>query len=111
MATTQNFIEYVCEQLDGIGDIRYRKMFGEYLIYLNDKPVLTVCDNIVYVKQLECIANEMQSAKTGFPYEGTKEHYILDVDNADFAKNIILKVESVTPLPKKRAKKPKTAEN
>lgn len=25
MATTQDYIEYVCEQLDGAGDIRYKK--------------------------------------------------------------------------------------
>lgn len=28
MATTQEYIEYVCEQISGVGDIRYRKMFG-----------------------------------------------------------------------------------
>ena len=39
MATTVEYIEYVCEQIREIGDIRYKKMFGEYMIYVNDKPV------------------------------------------------------------------------
>ena len=29
MATDINYIRYVCEQVEGIGAIRYRKMFGE----------------------------------------------------------------------------------
>lgn len=105
MATTVDFIEYVCEQLQGIGDLRYRKMFGEYMVYLNEKPVAIVCNNTAFVKQLDCIADLMQTAKTGFPYKGAKEHYVLDVDDADFARKIVTLVENVTPLPKKKPSK------
>lgn len=105
MATTVDFIEYICEQLQGIGDLRYRKMFGEYMVYLNEKPVVIVCDNTAFVKQLDCIADLMQTAKTGFPYKGAKEHYVLDVDDADFARKIVTLVENVTPLPKKKPSK------
>lgn len=107
MASTVDFIEYIIEQLQGSGELRYRKMFGEYMIYLNDKPIFTVCDNTVYVKKLDIIADLMQDAKTGAPYQGAKEHYILEMDDADFARNIALKVESVTPLPKKKPAKSK----
>jgi TfoX/Sxy family transcriptional regulator of competence genes len=41
MATTQDYIEYVCERLPDCGNVRYRKMFGEYMVYINDKPLLT----------------------------------------------------------------------
>lgn len=105
MATTQEYIEYVCEQISGVGDIRYRKMFGEYMVYLNDKPVVIVCDNIAYVKKLPCIVDKMRNAECGHPYEGAKEHYILDIDNSDFCREIIKAVEEVTPLPKSRKKK------
>ncbi|MCI8412108.1 MAG: transcriptional regulator [Clostridia bacterium] len=105
MATTQEYIEYVCEQIGGIGDTRYRKMFGEYMVYLNDKPVVIVCDNIPYVKKLPCIEERMKNAECGHPYKGAKEHYILDIDNSAFCKEIIKAVEEVTPLPKSRKKK------
>ena len=59
MATSIEFIEYVCEQVSGIGIVRYRKMFGEYMVYINDKPILLVCDNTVFVKELECIKELM----------------------------------------------------
>lgn len=51
MATTQDYMEYVRERLPECGDVRYRKMFGEYMVYVNDKPLLTVCDNTVFVKR------------------------------------------------------------
>lgn len=104
MATSIDFINYVCEQISGVGEIRYRKMFGEYLVYVNDKPVITVCDNMAFVKKLECIEELMEGAEIGFPYEGAKEHYILDIDNSEFSKIVIGKVEEVTPLPKKKSK-------
>ncbi len=104
MATTTNFINYVCEQLDGIGDITYKKMFGEYMVYLNNKPVIIVCDNTAFVKKLNCIKELMENASCGFPYKGAKEHYILDIDNSDFSKEIVLEIEKVTPVPKKKNK-------
>ncbi len=104
MATTINFINYVCEQLEGIGDISYKKMFGEYMVYLNNKPVIIVCDNIAFVKKLECIKELMKDADVGFPYNGAKEHYILDIDNAEFSKEVVIEIEKVTPIPKSRKK-------
>jgi len=105
MATAADYIEFVCEQLSGIGVVRSRKMFGEYMIYVNDKPILLVCDNTVYVKMHEAIADLMKNSETGTPYDGAKEHYILDVDNAEFSKQVIQTLEPLTPLPKPKKKK------
>ena len=105
MATSVDFINYVCEQIVGVGDIRYRKMFGEYMVYVNDKPILLVCDNTVYLKQLDCIIEKMQKSCKGFPYKGAKEHYILDVEDADFSREIIMILEPFIPIPKPKKKK------
>lgn len=105
MATTNEYIEYVCEQIQGVGEIRYQKMFGEYMVYVNQKPVIIVCDNVPYVKMLDCIKDQMQTAKTGYPYKGAKEHYVLDIDNREFCKSVVSEIEKVTPIPKKKGKK------
>ncbi len=105
MATTQEYIEYVCEQISGIGEIRYKKMFGEYMVYVNDKPVIIVCNNIAFVKKLECIEEKRQDAEVGFPYKGAKEHYILDIDNREICHQVVTEVEKVTPVPKPKKKK------
>ena len=57
MPSNPDYIEFVCEQIRSTGDIRYRKMFGEYMIYLNDKPLFLVCDNTVYEKCLMKLKN------------------------------------------------------
>jgi len=105
MATTNEYIEYVCEQIKGVGEIRYKKMFGEFMVYVNDKPIIIVCNNVPFVKQLDCIKNVMENAETGFPYKGAKEHYILDIDNSEFCKSVIIELEKVTPIPKSKKKK------
>lgn len=105
MATTDEYIEYVCEQIKGIGEIRYKKMFGEFMVYVNDKPVIIVCNNVAYVKKLDCIEEFMKEADTGYPYKGAKEHYVLDIDNVEFCQEIVSKIEEVTPIPKPRKKK------
>ena len=106
MATTIEYIEYICEQIKGIGEIRYKKMFGEFMVYVNEKPVITVCNNTAFVKKLDSIQEMMQNAETGFPYKGAKEHYILDVDESDFCQKVVSEIEKVTPLPKPRKSKP-----
>lgn len=108
MATTIDFIEFVCEQISGTGAVSYKKMFGEYMVYINGKPILLVCENTVFVKMLDCIADKMQGAEKGVPYGGAKEHYILDIDNANFSKKIVSILEPVTPFPKSKTKKSKT---
>ena len=94
MATTKDYIEYACERLHGAGGLRYRKMFGEYMVYVNDKPVLLVCDNTVFVKIVPELAALMADAERGLPYEGAKEHYILDIDDNDLARQVVAVLEA-----------------
>ena len=104
MATSEEYIEFICEQILDVGTVRFKKMFGEYIIYVNDKPVLLVCDSTVYVKKLDCLDELMREADKGYPYKGAKEHYILDVENTDFCKEVVEILEQVTPIPKPKKK-------
>lgn len=104
MATSTDFIEYVCGQIRGFLAVRYKKMFGEYMVYVNDKPIFLVCDNTVYVKKLAALDTVMTDAECGVPYNGAKEHYILDIDDAELTQRVVEILEPITPLPKKRAK-------
>ena len=36
MASSREYLDFVLEQLEGISGIDYKKMFGEYLIYINN---------------------------------------------------------------------------
>ncbi|MDE6200606.1 MAG: TfoX/Sxy family protein [Clostridiales bacterium] len=105
MATPVDYIEFVCEQVRGFQSVRYKKMFGDYLVYVNDKPILLVCDSTVYVKKLPHLDEVMRGAACGIPYDGTKEHYILDIEDGELVSRVCEILEAVTPIPKKRAKK------
>ena len=100
MASSSDFVEYVMNQLEGIGALRSRKMFGEYCVYVNDKPIILICDDQVFLKIIPELTEIMQNAETGFPYAGASERYILDIDNRDLAREAVTILEHSTPLPK-----------
>ena len=104
MASNAEFITYLCEQLEGLGEIRSKKMFGEYMIYCNDKPVLIVCDDRPMVKMLPCLEPLLADCPTEPPYAGAKPHYLLDPDDREKLREAVRLAEEVTPLPKKKAK-------
>ena len=89
MATSKDYMDFVLDQIKYDGMIRYKKMFGEYMIYLNDKPVLMVCDNTVFVKQKEALNSLLINAEKGYPYEGSKEHYVLDIEDHHLTNQVI----------------------
>lgn len=105
MSTSVSYIQFVCDQLQDFLAVRWRKMFGEYMVYVNDKPVLLVCDDTVFVKILPELDPLMQRAERGLPYPGAKEHYILDIENRELTRAVVEVLERVTPPPKPRRKK------
>ena len=102
MATDPNYVEFVLERLQTPLPVTYKKMFGEYMVYVDGKPVLLVCDNTVFVKKLPETAALLPDADCGFPYDGAKEHYILDVENDDLNSRVVNALVAVTPVPKKK---------
>lgn len=104
MGCSTDFIDFVCQQIEGAGVVRTRKMFGDYCIYVDEKPIMLACDNIVYIKKHEAIAHLMQDAECGFPYDGAKEHYLLDIDHRETAVRTIKTLLPHIPLPKPRRK-------
>ena len=101
MATTKDYIEYVCERLHGAGGLRYRKMFGEYMVYINDKSVLLVCDNTVFVKIVPELAALMADAEHGLPYEGAKAMLLIDeVDDRAALASLFNALYDDLPAPK-----------
>ena len=105
MASSKEFADFVMEQVAGTGVVTSRKMFGEYMVYIDGKPILLVCDNTVYVKMLDCVADELSNAEIGTPYNGAKPHYILDIENRELVCKVIELLKPVIPLPKSAKKK------
>ena len=104
MASDPGFVNYICEQLEGLGAVRARKMFGEYMLYLNDRPILLVCDDTPYVKMLPCLAQLLKDRPAAPPYEGAKEHYVLDPDDGETLRRAAELVSPNSQPPRKRRK-------
>jgi len=104
MACTIEYIEFICDVLKPLGEVRSRKMMGDYVIYLNEKCVITACDNNAYIKKLPCISNLMSDAEVGCAYKGAKEGYILSFDEQAKARKVISTLWDALPFPKNKKK-------
>lgn len=51
MASNIEFVEFICYQLQELGHIRFRKMFGDYMVYVNEKLLLMLQS---YYKKVKC---------------------------------------------------------
>lgn len=105
MATTEDFIRFACDQIADTGEVRYRKMFGEYMVYVNDRPLLLVCENTVYIKKVAAVESLLAEAPKGTPYTGAKEHHILDIEDVPLCRDVVAALLPVTPIPVKKKKK------
>ena len=105
MATSAELIEYICDRVRAYGAVRSRKMFGDYMIYIDERPVLLVCDGTVFVKQLPELDGLMSGAMRGIPYDGAKEHYAVDPDDTELLDRLIPRLLELTPVPARRTKK------
>ena len=104
MACTPEFVDFVAAQLADAGAVRVRKMFGDHLLYVDEKPAVLLCDNVAYVKMHPALEAWMADAETGHPYPGAKLHYVLDVEHRAEALRVVKILAEVLPLPKPRRK-------
>ncbi|MCH5245546.1 MAG: TfoX/Sxy family protein [Muribaculaceae bacterium] len=108
MACSAEFIDFVCEVLAPLGEIYTRKMMGDYILYLDEKCVATLCDNNVYVKIHPSINELMKEAEIGKPYEGAKDHYILDLSNHALSRKVVSELWNHLQFPKKKGSSKKS---
>lgn len=102
MATSKEYVDFVLENIQGFENVKAKKMFGEYMIYINEKPVLLVCDNTVFVKKIPEVSSLFENCESGFPYDGAKEHFVLDIENKELSSKVLSTLEKVIPVPKKK---------
>ena len=75
---------------------------GDYIIYLNGKSIALACDNNMYVKIYPQLGELLKGAEIGKPYQGAKDHYILDETNPALIRKAISLIWDITPDPKRK---------
>jgi DNA transformation protein and related proteins len=108
MASDPNFVEYVCDCLNGAGQVSFKKMFGEYAIYCDGKVVALVCDNQLFVKPTAAGRSIVDSIVESPPYPGAKPYFLIgeQLDNREWMSNLIRLTANELLAPK--SKKPKS---
>lgn len=85
MASSEEYLEYILEQLSDLDDISHRSMMGEYIIYYRGKIVGGIYDDRFLVKPVKSAMAMMPDARMELPYEGAKEMiFVEDVEDRQF---------------------------
>jgi len=102
MASELCFVEFVVDQMKNAGEIKYRKMFGEYAIYCNNKVVALVCDDQLFIKPTKAGNSFIENIVEEPPYPGAKLYYLVEdkVEDSNWLSQLIRLTEQELPKPK-----------
>jgi len=108
MSTSQEFIDYILENIEDAGTVTFRKMFGEYAVYCDGKVIALVCDNQFFLKPTEAGRNYIGDVVEAPPYKGAKDYFLIeDVEDRDWFSELIKITTAEVPKPKPKKKKSK----
>lgn len=94
MATSNEFFNFILDQLSLLEGISFRKMMGEYIIYLNGKIAAYVCDNRLLVKITPTAQKLLPSSPAQPPYPGAKDMLLVEnVDDKNFLAELFRAIE------------------
>jgi TfoX/Sxy family transcriptional regulator of competence genes len=111
MSTELSFVDYILETVRLGSRLTYKKMFGEYALYLDEKVVAFACDNSLFMKPSQAVASLAPNLPKGPPYPGAKDYPIADelLDEPDLLRRLIEESAALMPLPKPKKKPAKAA--
>ena len=89
MASTKEYRDFILGQLSILGDITYKPMMGEYLLYSDGLLFGGVYDDRLLIKKVE--TNKKYNMEEVIPYETAKPMYLVeDVDDIDTLIDVII---------------------
>ena len=104
MGSNVETVQFVCDQA-GLGKrLTFRKMFGEYALYLDGKVVALICDDQLFLKPTPEGLGFLGKVTEAPPFPGAKNFYLLSSELDDIDKlNGALRV-TARALPEPRPK-------
>jgi TfoX/Sxy family transcriptional regulator of competence genes len=112
MASSQQNVDFILEQLSDAGDVSARKMFGEYGIYRRGKIVALFCDDQLFVKPTGGGKAFIGRVKEAPPYPGAKPCFLITGDqceDGEWLSELIRITDRELPPPKPKAPKVKSS--
>lgn len=106
MASDQNFVDFVVEQIRNAGEITTKKMFGEYTLYADGKVFALICDNKLYIKPSVAGRAYIGNVLEAPAYQGAKPSFLIaeQVEDSDWLSGLVRVTLPELPisLPKKK---------
>ena len=102
MASKKEYLTFVADMLSPLGDISYKPMMGEYVIYYNDIVVGGIYDDRLLIKITDAAKRLAHDEPREFPYVGGKE--MLSVGDMEREKLLELIKATFDELPKNNKK-------
>lgn len=109
MATQTETIHHICGQAGLGAALTWRKMFGEFALYLDGKVVALVCDDQLFVKPTDAGRALLGEVTLAPPYPGAKDYLLLDreLDDPERLRAVLRATAAALPTPTPRKAKPK----
>jgi TfoX/Sxy family transcriptional regulator of competence genes len=106
MASQQNFVDFVVEQIQKAGTVSTKKMFGEYGIYADDKIVGLICDNKLFIKPTKAGRDFIGDPVEMPAYEGAKPSFLIEekIEDKDWLSELVRITLNELPAPKPKNK-------
>lgn len=102
MPSSKPYLDFILDQLSDAGDVSYRPMMGEYVLYCRGKVIGGIYDDRFLVKPTRSALSMMPDAKKELPYEGAKEMLLVDnVDDRAFLRELLDALCAELPARKK----------
>lgn len=107
MASNQNFVDFVVEQIKNVGAITAKRMFGEYGIYADDKLFGLICDNKLFIKPTNSGREYIGHVVEEPPYERAKPSFLIDdkIEDSEWLSQLVSISVKELPAPKPKKKK------
>jgi TfoX/Sxy family transcriptional regulator of competence genes len=107
MASDISFVEFVVDQIENAGNITYRKIFGEYALYIDSKVIALICNNQFFLKPTEGGRSFIGDVVEAPPYPGAKLYFLIEdkVEDREWISNLIRITVKELPEPKPKKKK------
>ncbi len=100
MASSQEYLNFILDQLSDLEDISYRAMMGEFLLYYRGKIVGGIYDDRLLVKPVKSAVGFMPEIQYELPYEGAKEMLLVqEVEDSAFLSGLFRAMYEDLPAP------------
>jgi len=109
MSTEQSFVDFVIEQMQDVGGVTAKKMFGEYGVFCDGKMVALICDNKLFIKPTVAGKAHIGQITEASPYPGAKPYYLIEdkFEDREWLGRLVRITAEELPVPKPKVKKPK----